>query len=82
MFHIREDPPVFSQKHFFHKQPVEGVYPPVCTGDIQKILEIHVCCCVGVYVGKCLLTSCERIIQKKTLIPFDLNTIQLDALLQ
>ena len=34
------------------------------------------------YMGKCLLTSCERVIQKKTLNPFDVNTIQLDALLQ
>ena len=32
--------------------------------------------------GKCLLTSCERVIQKKTLNPFDVSTIRLDALLQ
>ena len=37
---------------------------------------------VDVYVGKCLLTSCERIIQKETLNPFVFDTIWLDALLQ
>ena len=36
---------------------------------------------VDVRVGKCLLTSCERVIQKKTLNPFDVNTIWWDALL-
>ena len=37
---------------------------------------------VDVCVGKCLLTWCERVIQKKTLSPFYVNTIRLDALLQ
>ena len=37
---------------------------------------------IDVCVGKCLLTSCERVIQKKTLNPFYVNKIQLDALLQ
>ena len=37
---------------------------------------------VDVHVGKCLLTSCERVIRKKTLNPFDVNTIRWDALLQ
>ena len=37
---------------------------------------------VDVRVGKCLLTSCERVIQKKTLNPFGIDTIWLDALLQ
>ena len=37
---------------------------------------------VCVYVGKCLLTSCKRNIQKKTLNPFVFDTIRLDALLQ
>ena len=38
---------------------------------------------MGVCVwGKCLLTSCERVIQKKTLNPFDVSTIRLDTLLQ
>ena len=36
--------------------------------------------CVG--GGKCLLTSYERVIQKKTLNPFDVSTIRLDTLLQ
>ena len=37
---------------------------------------------VRVCTGKCLLTSCERVIQKKTLNPFDVSTIRLDTLLQ
>ena len=37
---------------------------------------------VDVCNGKCVLTSCERVIQKKTLNPFYVNTIRLDALLQ
>ena len=44
----------------------------------SKFTYIDVCVCVG----KCLLTSCERVIQKKTLNPFDVSTIRLDALLQ
>ena len=37
---------------------------------------------VDVCMGKCLLTSCDRVIQKKTLNPFYVNTFWLDALLQ
>ena len=58
-------------KEYIHQGPA----------NIQKILEVRVCRCEGVYVGKCLLTSCERIIRKETLIPFCLNTIRLDTLL-
>ena len=47
----------------------EGVNLPRDTANMQKILEVCVCCCACVY-GESLLTSGERVIQKKTLNPF------------
>ena len=64
----------------------EGLNLPAgwCTANIYKgSRSLCVLMCVCVCVGKCLLTSCERVIQKKTLNPFFyVNTIRLDALLQ
>ena len=56
----------------------EGVYPPVYSEYIKGSRSSRMLMCVG----KCLLTSCERVIQKKTLNPFVFDTIRLDALLQ
>ena len=48
----------------------EGVvYPPWGAANIPKVLEVRVCCCACVY-GESLLTSGERVIQRKTLNPF------------
>ena len=47
----------------------EGVYPPVCSEYIEGSQSLRMLMCMG----KCLLTSCERIIQKKTLNPFVLT---------
>ena len=48
--------------------------------NMQKVLEVRVCCCACVY-GESLLTSGERGIQKTTN-SFCFGTIRLDALLQ
>ena len=55
------------------RQPVD--VQRICR-RFSKFVYTDVC------VGKCLLTSCERVIQKKTLNPFGIDTIWLDALLQ
>ena len=57
---------------------IEGVYPPVYSKYVEGSQSSRMLMCVG----KCLLTSCERIIQKKTLNSFVSETIRLDALLQ
>ena len=44
----------------------EGVYLPVYSKYVEGSQSSRMLMCVG----KCLLTSCERIIQKKTLNPF------------
>ena len=49
----------------------EGVYLPVYSEYTEGSRSSHMLMCVC--VGKCLLTSCERIIQKKTLNPFVLT---------
>ena len=58
------------------KSPGRSVYSEYV--EDSRSSRILMCVCVG----KCLLTSCERVIQKKTLNPFYVNTIRLDALLQ
>ena len=63
--------------------PVKGyIRQPVGVQRIyrrfSKFAYNDVCVCVG----KSLLTLCERVIQMKTLNPFDVSTFRLDALLQ
>ena len=74
---------------FFHgtsdSPPMKGyIHQPVGVQRIYRRLSKFACIdvCVCVCVGKCLLTSCERVNQKKTLNPFYVNTIRLDTLLQ
>ena len=58
------------------KSACQSVYSEYVEGSQRS--RILMC----VYLGKCLLTLCERVIQKKTINPFNVNTIRLDALLQ
>ena len=74
-----DDPGFYSSFHeTSDSPPMKGI-----SASVQRICRrFSKFVYVDVYVGKCLLTSCERVIQKKTLNPFVFDTIRLDALLQ